>query len=297
MHGSTYLLNRNGRYYFRRPIPANLRPAFDGRVEFKHSLGTTSKTEARAKAEHLTLQTSVQLAAARRRLFPEHQRTTLTKEEARHLAKMFASKLLGADEDARIAGDRDELDELADHYGNLDGDLAGHRQGSGEAGCVRREATSFALEQRVCVPPKAPAMRTLLYYIRAELKAAPLMSLYSGARLEELGQLRVDDFQKDPDRGWHYAIHERGEGMHAKSVAAVRVVPMHPELKRLGLIRYVEAAGAGGGAAVPKAHGTEEWAADAGAIDRIRSHDGRCGAYRSAAGLSFVPAHVHYAGP
>ncbi|HMA31389.1 MAG TPA: DUF6538 domain-containing protein [Casimicrobiaceae bacterium] len=162
VHGSTYLLNRDGRYCFRRPAPANLRTAFEGRIEFKHSLRTASKSEARAKAEHLPLQTSEQLDAARRRLSPEHQRTALAKDEARHLAKLFTSKMLGRDEDARIAGDRGELDGLADHYGNLDGDLAGHRHGWGEAGYVRQEATSFALEQGVSVPPKSPAIRTLL---------------------------------------------------------------------------------------------------------------------------------------
>jgi integrase len=68
----------------------------------------------------------------------------------------------------------------------------------------------------------------------------PLLSLYSGARLGELAQLRVEDFKRDPDHGWYYEIHERGEGMHVKNVHSTRVVPVHHELERLGLLDYVE---------------------------------------------------------
>jgi hypothetical protein len=65
VHGSTYVQNRNGRYYFRRPIAAELPPAFARHVEFKLWLRTGDKGEARAKAEHLTLETPQQLDAAR----------------------------------------------------------------------------------------------------------------------------------------------------------------------------------------------------------------------------------------
>jgi hypothetical protein len=42
----TYLAKRAATYYFRRGIPASLRPAFDGRLEFLISLGTKDREQA-----------------------------------------------------------------------------------------------------------------------------------------------------------------------------------------------------------------------------------------------------------
>jgi integrase len=80
----------------------------------------------------------------------------------------------------------------------------------------------------------------------------PLLGLFTGARLEEIGQLRVADIQKHsyPDRdgkmlsGWFLHItqdtDERGQANRIKNAASERLVPVHPELERLGFIAYVE---------------------------------------------------------
>jgi integrase len=67
-----------------------------------------------------------------------------------------------------------------------------------------------------------------------------LMSLHSGARAEELGQLRVTDFHEAPSLGWYYEIHERVEGNSTKNDESKRIVPVHPTLVGLGLLRYVD---------------------------------------------------------
>jgi integrase len=70
----------------------------------------------------------------------------------------------------------------------------------------------------------------------------PLLALFTGARRGELAQLRYDDMQTrdgvrcialrhDALRGQQIKTRERGS----------RVVPLHPELERLGFLRYVEA--------------------------------------------------------
>lgn len=81
----------------------------------------------------------------------------------------------------------------------------------------------------------------------------PLLGLFTGARLEEIGQLRVSDVQlrEYPDQdgamlaGWFLHITEatdnRGQANRIKNAASERVVPLHPELERLGFITYVEA--------------------------------------------------------
>ena len=80
----------------------------------------------------------------------------------------------------------------------------------------------------------------------------PLLGLFTGARLEEIGQLRVSDVQRReyPDQdgkmlaGWFLhiteATDERGQANRIKNAASERLVPLHPELERLGFIAYVE---------------------------------------------------------
>ena len=79
----------------------------------------------------------------------------------------------------------------------------------------------------------------------------PLLGLFTGARLEEIGQLRVSDVQrrKYPDQdgkmlaGWFLHItestDERGQANRIKNAASERLVPLHPELEGLGFITYV----------------------------------------------------------
>lgn len=66
------------------------------------------------------------------------------------------------------------------------------------------------------------------------------LGLYSGARVSEIGQLRLDDFYED-DGLPCFRITADGFGQSLKTDASARVVPIHPELVRLGLLTYVEA--------------------------------------------------------
>ncbi|WP_329959258.1 DUF6538 domain-containing protein [Sphingomonas sp. Leaf21] len=80
----------------------------------------------------------------------------------------------------------------------------------------------------------------------------PLLGLFTGARLEEIGQLRVSDVQRReyPDQdgkmlaGWFLHITEatddQGQANRIKNAASERLVPLHPEIERLGFIAYVE---------------------------------------------------------
>jgi integrase len=80
----------------------------------------------------------------------------------------------------------------------------------------------------------------------------PLLGLFTGARLEEIGQLRVSDVQRHsyPDQdgkmlsGWFLNItetmDEKGQENRLKNAASERLVPLHPDLEQLGFITYVE---------------------------------------------------------
>lgn len=82
----------------------------------------------------------------------------------------------------------------------------------------------------------------------------PLLGLYTGARIEELCQLYLDDIQAHDggasglDRIWVLNIHEDKErGQKVKTRAGNRLVPLHPFLvDDLGFLRHVEALKAAG---------------------------------------------------
>ncbi|MEG3147283.1 site-specific integrase [Sphingomonas sp. RT2P30] len=83
----------------------------------------------------------------------------------------------------------------------------------------------------------------------------PLLAIFTGARLEELGQLRPSDVDKvaypDADgqelAAWVIVIKEdRNEGLRIKNAASERCVPVHATLERLGFLRFVAAAKSAG---------------------------------------------------
>jgi integrase len=81
----------------------------------------------------------------------------------------------------------------------------------------------------------------------------PLIMLFSGARPGEIGQLAVNDVRQQHG---HWIIHittegdETDQGKSVKTAGSMRVVPVHPELIRLGFIRYHEGRVKDGGAAL-----------------------------------------------
>lgn len=64
-----------------------------------------------------------------------------------------------------------------------------------------------------------------------------LIALHEGLREEETLQLRVADFDKIDDIA--VIRIQSGEGQHLKSGAARRIIPIHSNLIRLGLLHYV----------------------------------------------------------
>lgn len=66
----------------------------------------------------------------------------------------------------------------------------------------------------------------------------PLLALYTGARLEELGQLRTMDVKEFPQLGWYLDI--TPEAGSLKTQTSDRHVPLHLKLIELGFVRYVQ---------------------------------------------------------
>lgn len=74
---------------------------------------------------------------------------------------------------------------------------------------------------------------------KPELRWLPWMCAYSGARIEEVAQLRPDDFFQSAD-DWFYRITTKG-GKTLKNQHSKRTVPVHPDLIAEGLIQFVQA--------------------------------------------------------
>lgn len=78
----------------------------------------------------------------------------------------------------------------------------------------------------------------------------PLLALYTGARLDELGQLHPDDVHRESYRegdeektAWVIRFIDNGErGQHLKSESARRRVPVHADLIALGFVEIAKAA-------------------------------------------------------
>ena len=67
----------------------------------------------------------------------------------------------------------------------------------------------------------------------------PLLGLFTGARIEELCQLHLDDIH-EVDGVWVFDIND-DPGRSLKNTASKRLVPIHDDLMRIGLLRHVEA--------------------------------------------------------
>lgn len=77
--------------------------------------------------------------------------------------------------------------------------------------------------------------------IRDEKFWVPLITLFSGMRLEEICQLQTDDIHKE-GRIAYFDLNDRPP-RQLKNKNAVRTVPIHSELIRLGFLRYVDTFG------------------------------------------------------
>lgn len=74
--------------------------------------------------------------------------------------------------------------------------------------------------------------------IKDEKYWLPLLGVYHGNRLEEFAQLRRSDVRQENDI-WFLDINDEGN-KQVKNEQSKRRVPLHPELKRLGFLEYVE---------------------------------------------------------
>ena len=79
----------------------------------------------------------------------------------------------------------------------------------------------------------------------------PLLALYTGARLEEMGQLRPSDVREEtyPDAddkeqaAWFiHVVEDEEDDLKLKNAGSERVIPIHPVLEEQGFIRFVQTA-------------------------------------------------------
>ena len=69
----------------------------------------------------------------------------------------------------------------------------------------------------------------------------PLIGLYTGARIEEIAQLRVKEIRRHAALGYFFHITDEGEDSAVKNESSRRRVPIHQSLLDAGLLAYAEA--------------------------------------------------------
>lgn len=78
----------------------------------------------------------------------------------------------------------------------------------------------------------------------------PLLALYTGARINELCQLHPCDMAQEgytdakgkPQKAWVIRIeHDRAKGQRVKTEGSERRIPVHPDLVKLGFVKYAQA--------------------------------------------------------
>lgn len=67
----------------------------------------------------------------------------------------------------------------------------------------------------------------------------PLIALFSGMRQQEICQLYLDDIYQ-MDNIWVFDINVKTPDKSLKTESSVRIVPLHPDLISLGLLKYIE---------------------------------------------------------
>lgn len=67
----------------------------------------------------------------------------------------------------------------------------------------------------------------------------PLLGRFTGARLEELCQLRIDDFIQQQGI-YCIRIDDSNEGQNLKNSSSRRTLPLHPSMIELGILQHVE---------------------------------------------------------
>lgn len=73
----------------------------------------------------------------------------------------------------------------------------------------------------------------------------PLLGRFTGARLEELCQLRIDDFIQQQGIQC-IRIDDSNEGQNLKNSSSRRTIPLHPSMVELGILRHVDSVKATG---------------------------------------------------
>ncbi len=68
----------------------------------------------------------------------------------------------------------------------------------------------------------------------------PLLGIYTGARLNELCQIYLDDINEKDGGITCICITDKREDQRLKNLSSEREIPIHPELKRLGFMEFVQ---------------------------------------------------------
>lgn len=197
---------------------------------------------------------------------PELKTKDVTPELTKQYVKFYASipkgvqiKNASIESLTGLSGDIKTQKTIEDHVSAIHGFLSfgskqGYRLDQQMLSVLKYQSTLYGKKSKRT--PRVPFSETQLttifnspHYLEGKIKFsgmywAPLIAIFTGARLAEILQLTRDDIQ-EKDGNWTLAINEESSDedpkKRVKTRAGNRIVPIHPTLLKLDFIRYVDA--------------------------------------------------------
>jgi Domain of unknown function (DUF6538)/Phage integrase SAM-like domain len=159
-----HLQLRRSTYYFRRPVPEELR-AIVGKRKLIESLGTKDREEAKRRCHAKDVEVDRLFEAARRGV-------ELSQPEAEALARQWLDKALSEDADRRALGlYRQEHVEAAEDLTQAELAEAREALANGDTGKVERPLEMFLRDQAMALPRGSEAWRRLAHaFLRANVQ-------------------------------------------------------------------------------------------------------------------------------
>ncbi len=217
--------------------PAPRSPALSQPVCLADAIERYIRERQRDPASAWTEQTEKQVRSTFRALLAHVGAGKAIGEVTRADVAGFIGSLAGAAPTVnRQAGTVATMFKWAKRAGLIDGDnpATGHRRPESK----QRARSPFTLEEMKLLLSGWPDTRPRRYTVRTALPWLIWLGAYSGARLNELAGLRVADVREE--RSIRYLDLIDHPGRRLKTPAAVRKVPVHPELMAAGFGQYLE---------------------------------------------------------
>lgn len=164
-----HLETRGNTHWYRRKIPLDLLPVYNGKKEFRHSLHTRDRSEAIRRARLRSVELDSEFELKRRGLqtthvaLPVFRNVELSDEQIRRICLLWQRSVLETDDRNRVGGfDFIDFDELSENIEDIEPALK-HALARGQLDVIRPALNGFLYLCRIRVDEASSAYKRLQY--------------------------------------------------------------------------------------------------------------------------------------